>query len=93
MTLVITENRSLEPFLTQQDSTNTKVQFVLRCTKGCGSSTENMINHLKPKHRTHVIHESEDHTTTPAQEEIRSQIVKRKISLLEGTKQRRGQIT
>ena len=52
-------------------STNTKVQFVLRYTKGV-SSTESLINHLKSKHRIHV-HKSKDHKTIPAQEEIRSQ--------------------
>jgi len=58
-----------------QGSTNTKIQFVLRYTKGGGSSTESLINHLKSKHRIHIIHESEDHKTIPAQEEIISQIV------------------
>jgi len=33
--------RSLDPFLIQ-GSTNTKVQFVLRYTKGRGSSTESL---------------------------------------------------
>jgi len=58
-----------------QGSTNTKIQFVLRYTKGGGSSTESLINHFKSKHRIHIIHESEDHKTIPAQEEIISQIV------------------
>jgi len=48
------------------------VQFVLRYTKGGGSSTKSLINHLKSKHRIHVIHEGEDRKTIPAQEEIRS---------------------
>jgi len=34
------------------------VKFVLRYTKGGGSSTDCLINHLKPKHR---IHEGENH--------------------------------
>jgi len=52
------------------------VQFVLRYTKGGGSNTESMINHLKSKQRMHAIHECEDHKTVPVQEAIRSQIVK-----------------
>jgi len=64
------------------------VQFVLRCTKVGGSSTESLINYLKSKHIIHVIHESEDHKTIPAQEEIRSQIVKKELSLFEATKKR-----
>jgi len=68
----------------QQDSTNTKVQFVLRYTKGGGSSNES-LNHLKLKHRIHVNLEGEDHKTIPAQEEIRSQIMKKK-SLFEAIK-------
>jgi len=73
----------------QQGSTNTKVQFVLRSTKGdCGSSTESFINHLKSKHRIHVTHQSEDHKTIPAQEEIQSQIVKVEVSLFEVTKKK-----
>jgi len=47
------------------------VQCVLRYTKGGGSSTKSLINHLKSKHR---IHESEDHKTIPAQEQIQSQL-------------------
>jgi len=56
------------------------VQFVLRYTshtKEGDSSTESLINHVKSKHTKHVIHESEDHKTIPAQEEILSQIVKK----------------
>jgi len=44
-----------------------------------------LISHLKSKHR---IHESEDHRTIPAQEEIRSQIVIKEMSLFEATKKR-----
>jgi len=40
---------------------------------------------LKSKHR---IHADEDHKTIPAQEEIRSQIVKKEMSLFETTKKR-----
>jgi len=64
------------------------VQFVLRYTKGGGSSTESLINHLKSKHRIHVIHDGEDHKTIPVQEEILSQIVKKEMSLFEATKKR-----
>jgi len=45
----------------QQGSSNTKVQFVLRYTKGGASNTESLINHLKSTHGIRVIHESEDH--------------------------------
>jgi len=83
-TLVITKIRSLEPFLIQQGSTNIKVQFVLRYTKG-GSSTNCLINHLKSKHR---IHEGENHKSIPAQEEILSQIMIKEMSLFEATKNR-----
>jgi len=61
---------------------------VLRYTKRGGSSTESLINHLKSKHRIQVTHESEDHKTIPAQEEILSQIVKKEMSLFEATKKR-----
>jgi len=54
------------------------VQFVLRETNAGGSSTESLINHLKSKHRIHVILEGDDHKTIPEQEEIRSQTVKKK---------------
>jgi len=64
------------------------VQFVLRYTKGGGSSTESLINHLKSKHGIHVTHEREDHKTIPAQEEILSQVVKKEMSLFETTKKR-----
>jgi len=64
------------------------VQFELRYTKGGGSSTESLISHLKSKHIIHIIHESEDHKTIPAQEEIRSQIVIKEMSLFEATKKR-----
>ena len=68
------------------------MQFVLRYTKEGGSSTERMINHLKSKFKIHVIHEGEDdYKTIPAQEEIRSQIVKKKSVCLR--LKRRGQIT
>jgi len=40
---------------------------------------------LKSKHR---IHESEDHKTIPAQEEILSQIVKNEMSIFEAAKNR-----
>jgi len=43
---------------------------------------------LKSKHRIHVIHEGEDHKTIPAQEEIRSQIANKEMSLFEATKKR-----
>jgi len=40
---------------------------------------------LKSKHR---IHEDENHKTIPAQEEIRSQIVIKEMSLFEAAKKR-----
>jgi len=43
---------------------------------------------LKSKHRIHVIHESEGNKIIPAQEEIRSQNVKKEMSLFEATKKR-----
>jgi len=43
---------------------------------------------LKLKHILQVILENEDHKTIPAQEEIRSQIVKKEMSLFEATKKR-----
>jgi len=61
---------------------------VLHYTKGGGSSTESMMNHLKSKHRIHVIHEGEDNNTIPEQEAIRSKIVKKKMSIFEATKKR-----
>ena len=64
------------------------MQFVLRYTKGGGSSTESLINPLKSKRRIHVTHASEDHKTIPAQEEILSQIVEKEMSLFEATKKR-----
>ena len=64
------------------------MQFVLRYTKGGGSSTKSFINNLKSKHRIHVIHESEATKTILAQEEIQSQIVKKEMSLFEATKKR-----
>jgi len=64
------------------------VQPVLHYTKGGGSRTESLVDHLKSKHRIHVAHESEDHKTIPAQEEILSQIVKKEMSLFEVTKKR-----
>ena len=71
-----------------QRSTNNKAQFVLRDTNVGGSNTESLINHLNSKHIIHVILESEDHKTIPEQEEIRSQIVKKEMSLFEATKKR-----
>ena len=64
------------------------MQFVLRYTKGGGSSTKSLINHLKSKHRNHVTYKSEEHKSIPAQEEIISQIVKKEMSLFEATKKR-----
>jgi len=64
------------------------VQFVLRYTYEGGSSTESLINHLKSKHVIHVIFDSEDHKTIPTQEGIRSQIVKKEMSLFEAAKKR-----
>ena len=64
------------------------MQFVLRNTKGDGSSTGSLINHLISKHRIPVILESENHKAIQAQEEIRSQIVKKERSLIEATKKR-----
>jgi len=61
---------------------------VLRETNVGGSSTESLIHHLKSKHRIHVILESEDQKTIPAQEGMRSQIVKKEMSLFEVTKKR-----
>jgi len=84
------KNRSLEPLL--QGSTNTEVQFVLRETHVGGSNTESLINHLKSKHRIHVIFESEDQKSIPAQEEIRSQIVKKEMNLFEATKKRSSNV-
>jgi len=43
---------------------------------------------MKSKHTIHVMHESEDHKTIPAQEEIRSQFVKKEMNLFEATKKR-----
>jgi len=48
----------------------------------------NVQSHLKSKHGIHVIHQLEDHKTIPAQEEIRSQIVIKEMSLFEATKKR-----
>jgi len=48
------------------------LQFVLRYTKGDGSSTESLIKLLKSKHRINIIHAGEDYKTISAQEEIRS---------------------
>jgi len=62
------------------------MQFVLRYAGGW--RTESFINHLKSKHRIHVIHEGEDHKTIPAQEEIRSQILEKEMSLFEAIKKR-----
>jgi len=57
------------------------MHIVLRWTNAGDSSAESLISHLKSKHR---IHESEDHKTISAQEETRSQIVKKN----EATKKR-----
>jgi len=46
---------------------------------------------LKSKHRIHVILESEDHNI-PAQEEIRSQIMKKEMSLFEAPKKRSSNV-
>ena len=43
---------------------------------------------VKSKHRIHVIHEGEDNKNIAAQEEIRSQIVKTKMTIFEVTKKR-----
>ena len=67
------------------------MQFALRYTsytKAGASSTESLINHLKSKHTIYVIHESEDHETIPAQEEILSQIVKKEMNIFDPTKKR-----
>jgi len=48
---------------------------------------------LKSKHITHVIHESEDNKTIPAQDEIRSQIVIKEMSLFEVAKKRPDIVT
>jgi len=64
------------------------VQFVLCYTKEGFSSSKSLISHLKSKHRIHVIHESEDHKTIPAQKEIRSQIVMKEMSLFKAAKKR-----
>jgi len=67
------------------------VQFVLcytSYTNRGGASTESLINHLKSKHRIHVIFGSEDHKTIPTPEEIRLQSVKKEMSLFEATKKR-----
>jgi len=77
--------RSLQPFLIKQRSTNNKAQFVLRESNAGGSNTESLINHLKSKHRIHIILASEDHKIIPEQEEIPPQIVK-EMSLFEATK-------
>jgi len=61
---------------------------VLRYTKRGASSTESLINYLKSQHRIQVTLESEDHKTIPAQEEIRSQIVIKEMSLFESTRKR-----
>jgi len=64
------------------------VKFVLRYTKGGGSSTKSSINHLKSEHKIHVILESEDRKTIPAQKDIRSRIATKEMSLFEATKKR-----
>jgi len=61
------------------------MQFVFRYAKG---GVESLISYLKSKHRIHVILESEDHKTIPAQEEIRSQTVIKEKRLFEVTKKR-----
>jgi len=64
------------------------VQFLLSETNAGSSSTKRLINHLKSKHRVQVILESEEHKTVPAQEEIRSQIVKKETRVFEVAKKR-----
>jgi len=64
------------------------MQFVLRYTRRGASSTESLINHMKSQYRIQVILESEGHKTTTAQEEIRSQIVIKEMSLFEAAKKR-----
>ena len=59
------------------------MQYVLRYTKGGGSSTERLISHLKSKNRSL---EGDNHKTIPAQEEIRSKTVVKEMSLFEATK-------
>jgi len=58
---------------------------VFRYTKRGVSSTESLINHLKSKNRIQAFLESEDHNIIPGQEEIRSQIVIKEMSLFEAT--------
>jgi len=43
---------------------------------------------VKSKHTIHIIHESEDHKTIPAQVDILSQIVKKEMNVFEATKKR-----
>ena len=64
------------------------MHFVLLRTNAGDSNTKRSINNVQSKHRIHVILESEDHVTVPAPEEIRSQIVKKEMSLLEATRKR-----
>ena len=57
-------------------------------TNAGDSNTKRSINNVQSKNRIHVILESEDHITVPAPEEIRSQIVKKEMSLSEATRKR-----
>ena len=61
---------------------------MLHYTKGGVWSTESLINQLKSKHKIHVINESEDRKTIPAQKEILSQILNKEMSLFDATKKR-----
>jgi len=53
-----------------------------------GASTESLINNLKSKHRIHGIHGGEDHKIILVEEEIRSQIVIKEMSIFVATKKR-----
>jgi len=61
---------------------------VLLETNAGDSKTKRAINHVQSKHRIHVILESEQHTTVPAPENIRSQIVKKEMTLFVATGKR-----
>jgi len=77
-TLAITENPKLGDITHKTRLNQHQAQFVLLETNAGRSSTKSLINHLNSKLRIHVILESEDQKTIRAQEEIRSQIVKKK---------------
>jgi len=88
--LVIKKNQKLRAILIRLNKHQTAI--CASYTKGV-SSTESLINHLKSKHRIHAILESEDHKLyIPAQEEIRSQIVIKEMSLFEATKKRSNKL-